>query len=336
MKNTILVTGGAGYIGSHTVRIMKEQGYHLVILDNLVYGHEEAAKRLGVELIQGEMADATLVESIFEKYNIEAVIHFAAYAYVGESVEHPGKYYQNNTMAPMVILDAMRKHGCNKFIFSSTCATYGNPEYIPIDEKHPQAPINPYGMSKLMLEKILMDYDHAYGIKSARLRYFNACGCSADGTIGEDHNPETHLIPLVLMTLTGERENITVFGTDYDTPDGTCIRDYIHVEDLARAHILAFEDLKNGGDSFSCNLGTGRGVSVKEIVDKAESITGQKIPIVYGDRRAGDPPQLVGDPSYAKQRLNWEAEFKDVYASIESSWKWMQQSHQGRYKNIEE
>lgn len=334
MKKTILVTGGAGYIGSHTVRIMHEKGYRLVVLDNLVYGHPEALAAMDVELIIGEMADEALVDSIFTRHEIEAVIHFAAYAYVGESVTDPGKYYQNNTMAPMIMLEAMRRHGCKIFIFSSTCATYGNPEYIPIDEKHRQEPINPYGMSKLMLERILMDYDHAYGIKSARLRYFNACGCAADASIGEDHDPETHLIPLVLMTLTGERENVTVFGTDYDTPDGTCIRDYIHVEDLARAHILAFKDLKKGGDSFSCNLGTGTGVSVKEIIDKAEKVTGQQIPVVYGDRRPGDPPELVGNPSLARERLGWKAEFTDVYDSIASSWKWMQQDHKGRYRNM--
>lgn len=336
MSSTILITGGAGYIGSHTVRLMDRSGYKLVVLDNLVYGHPESIRETSAELVVGEMSDEELLERIFTEHEIGAVIHFAAYAYVGESVTDPAKYYHNNTVAPMVLLDAMRKHGCEIFIFSSTCATYGNPESIPIDEQHPQNPINPYGMSKRMLERILIDYEKPYGIRSARLRYFNACGCASDGSIGEDHDPETHLIPLVLMTLTGERESITVFGTDYDTPDGTCIRDYIHVEDLARAHILALEDLLAGGKSFSCNLGTGRGVSVKEIIDKAEAVTGQTIPVVYGNRRPGDPPQLVGDPSFAQQRLGWEAEFKDVQDSIASAWAWIDQSHGGRYPRASE
>ena len=331
MSETILVTGGAGYIGSHTVRLMAERGYRLVVLDNLVYGHREALLSDAVTLVEGEMGDADLIEGIFSEHDISAVIHFAAYAYVGESVEQPDKYYRNNTMAPMVVLDAMRRHGCKQFIFSSTCATYGNPEYIPINEEHPQAPINPYGRSKLMLEWILEDYDRAYGIRSVKLRYFNACGASADGLIGEDHDPETHLIPLVLMTLTGERENVTVFGTDYDTPDGTCIRDYIHIVDLARAHVLALEHLKEGKPSFACNLGTGRGVSVQEIIDIAEKLTDKKVPVVYGDRRAGDPPQLVADPSLAKEVLGWEAEYKDVAESIRTAWQWMSHPHGGRY-----
>jgi UDP-glucose-4-epimerase GalE len=333
MNETILVTGGAGYIGSHTVRMMADQGYRVVVLDNLVYGHPEAIVSEGVELVQGDMSDAALVDGIFEQHDIGAVIHFAAYAYVGESVQEPSKYYRNNTASALTVLDAMHKHGCRRFIFSSTCATYGNPQYIPMDEKHPQEPINPYGRSKLMLEWILQDYGRAYGFQTAVLRYFNACGCSEDGLIGEDHDPETHLIPRVLMTLTGELEEVTVFGTDYDTPDGTCIRDYIHILDLARAHVLALEHLKSGKPSFACNLGTGNGVSVKEILDISERVTGKKIPVVYGERRAGDPPRLVADPSLARTLLGWEAKYKDVTASIETSWQWMSAPHGGRYRN---
>lgn len=328
---SILVTGGAGYIGSHTVRMMADQGYQLVVLDNLVYGHRKAICSKGVELIVGEMADDELVERIFKEHSVSAVIHFAAYAYVGESVTDPGKYYRNNAAAPLVLLEAMRRHGCDTFIFSSTCATYGNPEYVPMDEKHPQQPINPYGRSKLMLEQILDDYDHAYGIRSAKLRYFNACGCSTDGVIGEDHDPETHLIPRVLMALTGEIEKVMVFGTDYDTPDGTCIRDYIHVLDLADAHVRALEYLRGGAPSFACNLGTGEGVSVQQILDIVEKVTGKKVPVEYGPRREGDPPQLVAAPARAKEVLGWEASYMDVTASIETAWQWMSQAHGGRY-----
>lgn len=333
MDEKILVTGGAGYIGSHTVRQLVKEGFGIVVLDNLVYGHREAIVDPGVELVVGDLGDRNTVEVLFSAHRISAVIHFAAYAYVGESVEEPSKYYQNNTAAPLVLLDVMRAHGCKNFIFSSTCATYGNPVYVPIDEKHPQNPINPYGQSKLMLEKILMDYDHAYALRSVRLRYFNACGCSSDGLIGEDHAPETHLIPVMLMTLTGEREKITVFGTDYDTEDGTCIRDYIHVEDLARAHVAALRHLAEGGASLSCNLGTGNGVSVRQIIQIAEEVTGQKIPVEYGDRRAGDPPVLVADPSLAREVLGWVAEISDVRDSIASAWKWMQNDRGGRYSS---
>lgn len=334
MNNVVLVTGGAGYIGSHTVRMLAEAGYSVVVLDNLVYGHREALLSDSIQFVEGDIGDAALVGSLFSKYEVEAVIHFAAYACVGESVEDPSKYYANNMAAPLVLLDAMRRHGCRIVVFSSTCATYGLPQYIPIDEKHPQHPINPYGRTKYVVEQVLQDYDQAYGMRSARLRYFNACGASPDGLLGEDHDPETHLIPCVLMTLTGEKEKVTVFGTDYDTPDGTCIRDYIHILDLARAHILAMEDLKGGNASFSCNLGTGKGVSVKEIIDIAEAVTGVKVPVEYGDRRPGDPPQLVADPSLAKKILGWEAEYKDVQTSIETVWNWMSQPHGGRYKRM--
>jgi UDP-glucose 4-epimerase len=311
--------------------MMHEEGYRLVVLDNLIYGHRDAILTEDIELIVGEMSDGALIENIFSARNFEAVMHFAAYALVGESLEQPGRYYINNTAAPLVVLEAMRRHGCEKFIFSSTCAVYGNPDYIPIDENHPKDPINPYGKSKLMLESILQDYDKTYGIRSVNLRYFNACGGSLDGKLGEDHDPETHLIPRILMTIAGEIDKVTVYGTDYDTPDGTCIRDYIHVLDLARAHIKALEYLKAGGESVTCNLGTGRGVSVKEIISRVEMVTGRNVPQEQGERRAGDPPQLVASPLRAKEVLGWEAEYTDVGIAIETAWRWMNQPHGGRY-----
>lgn len=332
-KNPILVTGGAGYIGSHTVRHLLAAGEKLVVLDNLVFGHREALPLDRVTFIQGEMSDAALVESIFAQHKPEAVLHFAAYAYVGESVENPLKYYRNNLAAPLTVLEAMQRHGCKKFIFSSTCATYGNPVRVPMDETHPQVPVNPYGASKMMLERVLRDCETAWSLKSVFLRYFNASGCDPTGEIGEDHDPETHLIPRILMAATGEIESITVFGTDYPTPDGTCIRDYIHVADLAAAHALALDYLRQGNATTVVNLGTGRGFSVKEIIAVAERVTGKKIPVSFGPRRAGDPPELVADPAKAKQVLGWEAKYKDPLAHIESAWKWMSGPRKGRYAN---
>ncbi|HXA03113.1 MAG TPA: UDP-glucose 4-epimerase GalE [Cytophagaceae bacterium] len=330
-KKTILVTGGAGYIGSHSVRLLSDRGYQIIVLDNLVYGHREAIINKGVDLVVGNMDDNNILEKIFSENNMEAVIHFAAYAYVGESVADPAKYYHNNTSAPLALLDMMRKYKCGNFIFSSTCATYGDPEYIPIDENHPQNPINPYGQSKLMLEKIIKDYANAYGLSYVFLRYFNASGASEDGQIGEDHNPETHLIPLVLEAAKGIRPNIKIFGTDYETPDGTCIRDYIHVMDLAEAHQCALEYLLKGGKSVACNLGTGKGVSVKEVIAVAEKITGHKIPVIPEDRRAGDPPRLVANPIKAKEVFGWEAKNKNLETIIKSAWAWMNGPKQGRY-----
>jgi UDP-glucose 4-epimerase len=327
----ILITGGAGYIGSHTVRLLADKGYDLLVLDNLVYGHREAIVNPEVELVVGDLGDKELVGRLFEYHEIEAVIHFAAYAYVGESVTDPEKYYQNNIAAPLNLLEMMRKYDCNKFIFSSTCATYGNPEYSPIDENHPQNPINPYGQSKLMLEKIIKDYAHAYGTKYAFLRYFNASGASLDGLIGEDHNPETHLIPLILDAVNGDRPNITVFGTDYETPDGTCIRDYIHVEDLATAHEAALNHLIEGGEPVICNLGTGNGVSVKEMIKVVEEVTGKIVPVVYGDRRAGDPPYLYSNPLKAKELIGWEAKYKNVVETVAHAWAWKTGPKGGRY-----
>jgi UDP-glucose 4-epimerase len=327
----ILITGGAGYIGSHTVRHLVASGRKIVVLDNLAYGHPDAIVDEGVEFVKGDVGDRELLRSLFGKYGFGAVIHFAAYAYVGESVTDPLKYYWNNTAEPIVLLQAMQEHGCKVFVFSSTCATYGTPERVPIDESNPQNPINPYGHSKLMVERILRDCDHAWGLRSACLRYFNASGCSADGKIGEDHDPETHLIPRVLMAITGEIETLEVYGTDYPTPDGTCIRDYIHVEDLAEAHGLALDHLLAGNASVRCNLGTGKGISVREIIDAAEQVTGKKVPVIFGPRREGDPPELVADPSLALKTLGWQAKRKDVLEIVGSAWAWMSGPNRGRF-----
>jgi UDP-glucose-4-epimerase GalE len=302
-KGTLLITGGAGYIGSHTVRHLLTLGEKIVVLDNLVFGHREALPLNRVTFVHGDMGDAALIEELFSDHQPEAVLHFAAFAQVGESVADPLKYYRNNLAAPLVLLEAMQRHGCRRFIFSSTCATYGNPVRVPMDEAHPQDPVNPYGASKWMLERVLRDCDHAWGLKSVFLRYFNASGCDPAGEIGEDHDPETHLIPRILMAATGEIENITVFGTDYPTPDGTCIRDYIHVNDLATAHALALDYLRQGGNTEAVNLGTGRGFSVNEIIQTAQAVTGKTIPVSYGPRRPGDPPELICQPTKAKTLL---------------------------------
>jgi UDP-glucose 4-epimerase len=327
----ILVTGGAGYIGSHTVRLLASQGRKVVVLDNLVFGHDQAIIDPEVELVVGDVGDQQLVRALFAKHQFGAVVHFAAYAYVGESVTNPLKYYQNNTAEPIKLLQVMQEAGCKVFVFSSTCATYGVPDKLPITETNQQNPINPYGQSKLMVEKILADCDTAWGLRSACLRYFNASGCSKDGKIGEDHNPETHLIPRVLMAVTGEIEYLEVFGTDYDTPDGTCIRDYIHVEDLADAHARALDHLTAGGASVRCNLGTGVGVSVKEIISAVEEITGKTVPVQYGPRRAGDPASLVADPALAQELLGWVASRKDIREMVGPAWTWASGPRGGHY-----
>lgn len=328
---TILVTGGAGYIGSHTVRMLASHGRQIVVLDNMVYGHEEAIVDSSVLLVRGDIGDSTLLRALFAEHQFSAVVHFAAYAYVGESVTDPLKYYRNNTAAPLALLEVMQEFHCRQFVFSSTCATYGVPATIPITEDTVQSPINPYGRSKLMLEWILADCETAWGLRSACLRYFNASGCSGDALIGEDHNPETHLIPRVLMALTGEAGPVEVFGTDYPTPDGTCIRDYIHVEDLASAHERALDHLEEGGESLRVNLGTGIGVSVKEIIAAVEKVTGLKVPVIMGGRRAGDPAQLVADPTLALRRLQWKATHTDIAETVRSAWNWMNGPRKGRY-----
>lgn len=322
MTKTILVAGGAGYIGSHTVKHLLKNNYEVVVLDNLVYGHKEAVLTKNFE--QVDLCDKKLIDEVFKKYKIDAVIHFAAYTYVGESVSHPQKYYWNNVVNTLNLLDSMIEHGVKNIVFSSTCATYGNPQYTPLDEKHQQMPINPYGKTKLMMEQIMADYETAYGLKYAALRYFNAAGADAEGQLGELHNPETHLIPLVLKAIKGEIPHINVFGTDYNTPDGTCIRDYILVEDLADAHMLAVEKLIKDNESLHINLGTGIGTSVKEIIKASEEVTGQKVPVVYGERRAGDPAILYAANKKAKEVLNWNPKYIDIKEIIKTAWAWEQ------------
>ena len=316
----ILVTGGAGYIGSHACIKLKEKGYAPVVYDNLVYGHRESA--LDWELVEGDLGDREGLKSLFSRHKFHAVMHFAAYAYVGESVANPGKYFENNVARGLNLLDSMVEHGVRKMIFSSTCATYGEPLEEYIGEVHPQNPINPYGESKLFFEKILARYNEAYGLKSVSLRYFNAAGADPAGRAGESHEPETHLIPLILKAAKGERESVEIFGDDYETPDGSCIRDYIHVEDLADAHILALHALDSGKARAFYNLGNGRGFSVKEVIDCACKVTGMNIPHKVSGRRAGDPPRLVADASLAKKELGWQPRYKELDDIIETAWNW--------------
>ena len=326
-NKTILVTGGAGYIGSHAVLALKRAGYEVVVLDNLVYGHRDLVEKLQVNLIVGDTSDRTLLDNLFANHNISAVMHFAAYAYVGESVTDPSKYYRNNVIGTLTLLDAMMAASIKKFVFSSTCATYGIPKTVPIPEDHPQNPINPYGASKLMVERMLSDFDTAYDFKSVCFRYFNAAGADPNGLLGEDHNPETHLIPLVLQTALGKRESVSIFGTDYDTSDGTCIRDYIHVTDLANAHVLGLEYLLKGGDSTVFNLGNGNGFSVQEVIETAKEVTGKEIKVQKCDRRPGDPPILVGSSDKARTILGWHPQYWDLKDILSHAWKWHQNRH---------
>lgn len=321
----ILIVGGAGYIGSHTNKLLHKRGYKTIVFDNLVYGHREFV-RWG-EFVLGDLAQIEQIRLVFKRYPIKAVMHFSAFAYVGESVEDPEKYYINNVSNTLNILKVMKEFDVKYFVFSSTCSTYGNPVKIPIAEDHPQNPINPYGQSKLMVEKILSDFSNAYGLKYVSLRYFNAAGADPDHEIGEWHEPETHLIPLVLDAAIGKRENITIFGTDYDTPDGTCVRDYIHVTDLADAHILAVEYLFNNGKSDVFNLGNGNGFSVKEVIETAKEVTGKDIPVIAAARRAGDPPVLIGSAQKIREALNWQPRFFELKIIIGTAWDW----HQTQY-----
>lgn len=328
VKPTILVTGGAGYIGSHAVLALKRAGYGVVVLDNLVYGHRDLVEKiLQVELIVGDTNDRPLLDELFATHQIAAVMHFSAYAYVGESVTDPAKYYRNNVVGTLTLLEAMLAASVKQFVFSSTCATYGVPKGVPISEDHPQNPINPYGATKLMVERILSDFDVAYGLKSVYFRYFNAAGADPTGLLGEDHNPETHLIPLVLMAALGKRESVSIFGTDYPTPDGTCIRDYIHVTDLADAHVLGLEYLLQGGDTDVFNLGNGNGFSVKEVIDTAVTVTGRDIKVVESDRRPGDPPSLVGSSDKARKILGWKPQYSALNEIITHAWQWHQSRH---------
>lgn len=319
----ILVIGGAGYVGSHAARILDRAGHDVWIYDNLVYGHRSAA--LPGKLIEGDLLDQPQLESVLAEKKIEAVMHFAAFALVGESVAEPAKYYQNNIIGSIRLLDAMRAVGVSKLVFSSTTATYGVPQQIPIVEEERQEPINPYGFTKLVIEQALADYAHAYGLGYAALRYFNAAGASPEGDIGEDHTPESHLIPLVLQVALGQRESITIFGDDYPTPDGTCIRDYIHVDDLGSAHLKALERLEPG-KGLKLNLGTGHGNSVQQVIDACRRATGHPIPANIGPRRPGDPPELVADSSKAQRLLDWKPQYTEIDAIVETAWRW-HQSH---------
>lgn len=323
----ILVVGGAGYIGSHTNRLLDERGYQTVVFDNLETGHADFVQ--WGQFFKGDLRNIEDIRRCFALYpKIEAVIHFAAYAYVGESVHEPKKYYHNNVLGTMNLLNVMQEFHCQKIIFSSTCATYGVPMQTPITEKHIQAPINPYGKTKYMIELMLEDYARAYGLRYVIFRYFNAAGASRDALIGEDHTPETHLIPLVLDVALGKRECIEVFGDDYETVDGTCIRDYIHVEDLALAHVLGLEYLHTSTTSNIFNLGNGIGFSVKEIIASTEKVVGQKIPIKVAFRREGDPAKLIGSFQKAKEILGWEPSYKAIEDIIATAWNW----HQKRIK----
>jgi len=317
----ILVTGGAGYIGSHACKASDAAGFMPVSFENLVYGHESAVKWGPLE--RGDISDADRLDEIFSAHKPAAVMHFAAYAYVGESVSDPAKYYANNVSGTLALLEAMRRHGVRNIVFSSTCATYGNPQRLPLTEDHPQAPINPYGRTKLAIEWALQDYCAAYGMNAVALRYFNAAGADPDAETGEDHDPETHLIPLVLEAAAGRRPHISIFGDDYDTPDGTCIRDYIHVTDLADAHLRALRALEKGEGFAAYNLGNEVGVSVKEVIEVARRVTGRDIPVQMAPRRPGDPARLVADSARAHAELGWRAgELSGIYRIIESAWRW--------------
>ena len=322
----ILVTGGAGYVGSHAVRRLQKSGHEIWVYDNLSRGHRAAAPQ--GRLIEGNLCDREKLVGALRTHKIEAVMHFAAFALVGESVTDPALYYENNVVAALSLLEAMRSAGVSKFIFSSTTATYGEPEKMPIDETAPQLPINPYGFTKLVIEHALEDYAQAYGWGYAALRYFNASGASPDGDIGEDHTPESHLIPIVLQVALGQREAITIFGNDYPTPDGTCIRDYIHVDDLASAHLRALDRLQPG-KGLKLNLGTGRGYSVREVIEACRRVTGHRIPEKMGARRPGDPPELVADSRLAQRTLDWQPQYTDIEAIVATAWHWHQSHPRG-------
>jgi len=328
---SIMVTGGAGYIGSHMTRLLAAAGHKVVIYDNLSRGNQHATQY--GELVIGDIHDVSTLAHTFVTHNIEAVMHFAALAYVGESVEQPDMYYHNNVVGTLNLLNTMRKHDINQFVFSSTCATYGEPARMPITEDLPQSPINPYGQSKLMVEKILQDYGEAYGLRSIAMRYFNAAGCAPDGTLGEEHDPETHLIPVILQEALrikagGDRDQtqLKIFGNEFATPDGTCVRDYIHVDDLCSAHLQALKRIAGPANmrAEQFNLGTNQGVSVLEVIDACSKVTGIDIPYKMAPRRAGDPPELVSDATLAMTTLDWKPQYPDISDSIKHAWNWFQ------------
>jgi len=327
-KLNILVIGGCGYIGTHMVKALLAAGQDVVTLDNLSKGNRELLP--GGAFVMGDISDPVVLEQVFSSRRFDAVMHFSAFTEVGESVQDPQKYYLNNLAGTLNLLKAMRRHGVERFIFSSSAAVYGEPAVIPIEESHPCRPTNPYGRTKLMVEDILRDYDRAYGLRFMALRYFNAAGADDSGTIGERHDPESHLIPLVLQVATGERENITIFGTDHDTPDGTCLRDYVHVNDLAAAHLLALKALQDGAPSAAYNLGNSRGISVKEVIETARRVTGHPIPAVEGPRRPGDPAVLVAGSDKARRELGWRPQFETLEVIVETAWQWHKSQAAGR------
>jgi UDP-glucose 4-epimerase len=318
----VLVIGGAGYIGSHMVKMLLSSGHKVMTLDNLSSGHRDAV--VGGEFIQGDIADTACLDRIFTTFKPDAVMHFASFIQVGESVRKPDIYYRNNVTNTLNLLDAMLKYNVKKFIFSSTAAVFGEPDYVPIDEIHPNRPLNPYGRSKWIIEQVLADYDKAFDFRSVCLRYFNAAGADPEGQLGERHDPETHLIPLILQAASGRRENIHVFGRDYDTPDGTCIRDYIHIVDLCSAHLAALDYLCQDGQSDRFNLGNGAGFSVQQVIDAVEQVSGRKVTVINGPRREGDPARLVADSKRAKLTLNWEPKFTDLETIVAHAWQWEQ------------
>jgi UDP-glucose 4-epimerase len=323
MNPHILVVGGAGYIGAHMVKLLGRSGYTPVVLDNLSNGRRESVP--APTLIVGDMAEAGMLDALMQAFRFEAVMHFASFIQVGESVAHPGRYYDNNVGNTIRLLEAMERHRIKHFIFSSTAAIFGDPEYVPIDERHPKAPINPYGRSKWMVEQVLEDFDRAYGMRSCCLRYFNAAGADPEGGLGECHDPETHLIPLVLQAASGRRASISLYGNDYPTPDGTCIRDYIHVTDLCDVHLLALKALQAGAASSRYNLGNGAGYSNLEVLKAAERVAGRPIKYNIGPRRPGDPPRLVADASLAKAELGWSPRYAAIDTIIAHAWRWEQE-----------
>lgn len=324
----VLVVGGAGYIGSHCVRQLIAAGHEPYVLDNLAYGHREALAQ-GVPFFEADLGDKPVVSKILTENKIDLVMHFAAFINVGESVSHPFKYYENNLVKTLRLLEAMHETGVNKFVFSSTCATHGIPTRLPMTEDLPQHPINPYGQTKLDVENALKIISHAHGLSFAAFRYFNASGAAVDASIGEDHKPETHLIPLIIQAALGQREHITIFGTDYNTPDGTCLRDYVHVDDLSRAHIAVFDKLAEPGAQYFYNLGTGTPSSVREIIAAVETVSGKKVKVVEAERRPGDPDALYADSTRAKKELGWKIEFDTVEKIVETAWRWHSTHPQG-------
>jgi UDP-glucose 4-epimerase len=318
-QRSVLVAGGAGYIGSHMVKALLEGGFRVTVFDNLSAGHRDAI--LGGHFVQGDLADAQALEALFAGGHFDAVMNFAGSIQVGESVQKPGLYYRNNVANTINLLEAMVRHGVRHLVFSSTAAIFGEPAYVPIDEKHPTQPVNPYGRSKLMVEQMLADFDHAHGLKSACLRYFNAAGADPVGRIGERHEPETHLIPIALEAALGKRAQLSVYGDDYDTPDGTCIRDYIHVDDLCQAHLLALETLQRNGQSLALNLGNGQGFSVREVIDTVCAVTGCAVPIRIEPRRAGDPARLIADSRRAREELGWTPRYPELRDIVDHAWR---------------